>query len=154
MLSPRLQECLFYSREANNQTAMFSTQTRSLENASLGKLLWCQVSISRSPQRQNQGKDLRYNHGLGESWSWDISNLFCVPLTPCFSAHTHNSQGPCSAPALFLACWPTSVSQGFRRLYPWAPFSGGQLLGWPRRVPALGPQEMGFCFPVGRMETP
>lgn len=95
MLSPRLQECLFYSREANNQTAMFSTQTRSLENASLGKLLWCQVSISRSPQRQNQGKDLRYNHGLGESWSWDISNLFCVPLTPsCFSAHTQTAKAP------------------------------------------------------------
>lgn len=78
----------------------------------------------------------------------------CVSLTPCFSAHAHNSQGPCSAPAL-SGMLAYSCLTGFQEtFYPWAPISGGWLLGWPRRVPALGLQEMGFCFPVGRMETP
>lgn len=106
-------------------------ETWALENTSLGKLLWCQYSISRkaeSPQRPQVHSRPGVDLDLEPLWP-----VLCPPNSLLLFT-SHNSQSPCSlSDMLAYSCF-----LGF--LYPWVPNSGGQLCGWPRRSLCLSPR--------------
>lgn len=108
-------ECLSYSREHNNQLALFSTERCGHWKMSF----WASCSgFNTAPPEALKGritsKTSSTNRAGGKSWSQSLySLLYSLPflLASLYLPTT------AKAPALPLqACWPTPVSLGFRSL--------------------------------------